>query len=276
MAKLKGFDKTLFVITSIALLVIICVAGRYISVFSPNVLVDQEKWGQFGDYFGGVLNPIFSFFAFVAVLYTLRTQIEDNKEGERRHDEQLREQRLFQLIGLMNQNAINTKCATSNPSEYVFGHQAQHHVLIKLMNTLSRIARQEISPVPSDLERFETLAYAYKTWRKTYWASVGSYVDSVFLVLGFILEERSSVNFKNFALKALRVQLSESERLLLWYSAMFNAEYVIYLDPLLQSGFLDDHAGSLDDQIKPMREKMIPCSRLWSHKELEKRQTNHK
>lgn len=49
-----------------ALFVILCVAGKYVSVFSTHILNDQEKWGQFGDYFGGVLNPILSFFAFVA------------------------------------------------------------------------------------------------------------------------------------------------------------------------------------------------------------------
>lgn len=258
-----------------ALIVIACVAGKYISVFSTYVLNDQEKWGQFGDYFGGVLNPILSFFAFIALLVTLRTQFVANEASERRHDEQLREQRLFQLVGLMNENALSTKIVTlayvgSTPDEYAFGHQAQHYALGNLRDSLSRRVRAAISP-STDLQLFESVERAFKKWRRTNWPSIGLYVDSVFLVLDFILREKSSENFKRFALKTLRVQLSESERLLLWYSAMFTAEYSIYLIPLRQFGFVDDHDGSLDDLIKPWREKMIACSLLWSNIELQKR-----
>jgi len=258
-----------------ALFVILCVAGMYVSVFSTYILNDQEKWGQFGDYFGGVLNPVLSFFAFIALLVTLRMQLVANEDGERRHNEQLKEQRLFQLIGLMNENALSTKIrADEFDSAEAIGHEALHYSLVNLRSSLSRLARIEHDPVISDLELFQTLEYKFKVWRKYYWPAIGLYVDSVFLVLDFILREKSSDSFKQFSLRALRVQLSESERLLLWYSAMFTAEYVIYLEPLQQSGFIDDYEGSLDDQIKPWRERMIQCSRLWSHIEIEKRSTN--
>jgi hypothetical protein len=279
MSKLKELDKVLFLVTVTALSVIVIVAGRYIWEFSLNVLSEQDKWGQFGDYFGGVLNPIFSFFAFVAILYTLRTQIEANEEGERRHIEQLREQRLFQLIGLMNENAQSTKMLTTayvgaKPDEYVYGHQAQHHAAMNLRDSLSRRVRISDQINNSDMDIFESAEDAFRKWRKDKWPSMGLFLDSVFLALAFILKEQSSEDFKRFSLGVLRVQLSESERLMLWYVAMFTAEYVIYLEPLLHAGFMDDHEGSLDDRIKPWREKMIACSRIWSHIELEKRSTN--
>jgi hypothetical protein len=258
-----------------AFIVILCVAGRYVTVFSTYIVNDQEKWGQFGDYFGGVLNPILSFFAFLALLITLRTQFVANEASERRHDEQLVEQRLFQLIGLMNENALSTKIVATEaaglaPAVFAHGHQAQHSALIQLRVDLAKRLRTQISG-SNDLEIFESAERKFKEWRRFNWPSVGLYVDSVFLVLDFILREKSGEDFKIFALRMLRVQLSESERLLLWYSAMFTAEYVVYLDILLKHGFVDDHDGSLDDQIKPWREKMIQCSRLWSNIELEKR-----
>lgn len=257
---------------------IVGVAGRYVSVFSTYVLNDQEKWGQFGDYFGGVLNPILSFFAFIALLVTLRTQLAANKDGERRHDEQLREQRLFQLIGLMNENALNTKLLTVKyagpkaiPSEYVYGHQAQHHAVMALRDSLARIISicSQIDGV--DMDAFLSAEEKFKKWRTDKWPSIGLYVDSVFLVLDFLLKEAASDSFKNFAINTLRVQLSESERLLIWYSALFVAEYSIYLKPLLLSGFVDDHNGTLDDKIKPWRQKMIVCSHTWSNLELQRR-----
>ncbi|WP_460110355.1 hypothetical protein [Pseudomonas sp. S3_H04] len=36
---------------------------------------DRSDWGAFGDFFGGVLNPIFALFAFFAVLHSLRIQM---------------------------------------------------------------------------------------------------------------------------------------------------------------------------------------------------------
>lgn len=266
-----------------ALIVILGVAGKYVLVFSTYVIPDQEKWGQFGDYFGGVLNPILSFFAFIALLVTLRTQFVASEDGERRHDEQLREQRLFQLIGLMNDNALSTKLRSVNYSaislkvdEYVYGHLAQHHATMWLRDSLATRVRISVQVHTESMDFFESAREKFKEWRMEYWPAVGLYVDSVFLVLDFVLKEKSSASFKNFAVNTLRVQLSESERLLIWYSAMFTAEYSIYLTPLLHSGFVDDHNGTLDDQIKPWREGMIECSLVWSNMEIEKRNTERK
>ena len=36
-----------------------------------------DVWGQMGDYFGGMLNPIFAFASFMALLYTIRIQSEE-------------------------------------------------------------------------------------------------------------------------------------------------------------------------------------------------------
>lgn len=36
-----------------------------------------DVWGQMGDYFGGMLNPIFAFASFLALLYTIRIQSEE-------------------------------------------------------------------------------------------------------------------------------------------------------------------------------------------------------
>lgn len=271
---MKVKNKILIAAALFAFLIVLAVAGRYISVFSTHVLADQEKWGQFGDYFGGVLNPIFSFLAFIALLVTLRAQFTANEDSERRHDEQLREQRLFQLINLMNENALSTKVLTARyigllarPDEYAHGHKALHHSAIILRDELARRVRICAETQHTDMGVFQSLEGKFKNWRKDFWPSVGLYVESVFLVLGFILKENSSESFKRFALGALRVQLSESERLLIWYAAMFTAKYSAYLTPLSALGFVDDHDGSLDDQLKPWRSKLIECSLVWSNGE---------
>ena len=50
----------------------------YIGKFAPpsdfSLSEKTSVWGEFGDYFGGVLNPIFSFLAFTGVLFTVYLQ----------------------------------------------------------------------------------------------------------------------------------------------------------------------------------------------------------
>jgi hypothetical protein len=46
-----------------------------------NFIAQSDKLGQFGDFFGGVLNPLLSFMALLGVLYTIRTQGKELKEA---------------------------------------------------------------------------------------------------------------------------------------------------------------------------------------------------
>lgn len=60
----------------IATLIVPIVA--YVSKFSGNGFSDEpEQWGQMGDFFGGLLNPILAFASFMALLYTIRIQSEE-------------------------------------------------------------------------------------------------------------------------------------------------------------------------------------------------------
>jgi hypothetical protein len=46
----------------------------YVYQFGTTLSTDQEKWAQFGDYLGGVLNPIFALFAFFGLLWSIAKQ----------------------------------------------------------------------------------------------------------------------------------------------------------------------------------------------------------
>ena len=58
--------------------------GRYLTHFNGNLSTDQAKWGTFGDYIGGTLNPILSFISLIALLTTIVLQ---SKELELTRDE---------------------------------------------------------------------------------------------------------------------------------------------------------------------------------------------
>jgi hypothetical protein len=66
----------LFLFAGIAVLLLTVPLTAYIGMFGAQWSRSQEVWGQFGDFFGGFLNPLFALLAFLAVLYNLHLQSE--------------------------------------------------------------------------------------------------------------------------------------------------------------------------------------------------------
>lgn len=46
----------------------------YFAKFAPGLSSNREAWGQFGDYIGGTLNPLFSFLGLIAIVLTYAMQ----------------------------------------------------------------------------------------------------------------------------------------------------------------------------------------------------------
>ena len=232
------------------LILILGVAYRYVSVFSTHVIADHDKWGQFGDYFGGILNPILSFCAFVALVFTLKEQIKANKEGEERHEEQQREQRFFQLVSLLTQSASQISFAQGWRDRVALkGNEATDAIWLDFTaNYLSRV-RTEANL--SDEERFIELHSVFVEWREENWRSVGKFADSFFVVFSYVywvsIRDHS---FSEFAYGYLKANLSENERLLMWYVAMCTREYCRYCTMLKLAWLVNDTDGSLDDPLR--------------------------
>lgn len=62
------------IISCLAFLLVLAVLGYYVSKFGIKPPEDRPSWGAFGDYFGGILNPIFALFAFLSVLWSISVQ----------------------------------------------------------------------------------------------------------------------------------------------------------------------------------------------------------
>ncbi|WP_312491921.1 putative phage abortive infection protein [Pseudomonas cremoris] len=68
---------------------------KYLATFGVATSPSQEVWGQFGDFFGGILNPLLSSLTLAAVLVTMRLQSKELKiaqEENKRANEHLEKQ----------------------------------------------------------------------------------------------------------------------------------------------------------------------------------------
>ncbi len=70
----------IIVLVGISLIIIAISFGSYVHTFPGGFSSNHENWAQFGDFFGGILNPILSFLALLALILTLKMQIESKNE----------------------------------------------------------------------------------------------------------------------------------------------------------------------------------------------------
>ena len=80
--------RVMAVAASIALCLVLGVALIYIDMFGVARSSKPEAWGQFGDYFGGVLNPIFALLAFLGLLWSISIQQRESRAAAKELSEQ--------------------------------------------------------------------------------------------------------------------------------------------------------------------------------------------
>ncbi|MFW1756547.1 putative phage abortive infection protein [Acinetobacter guillouiae] len=61
-------------------LIIVAVIAFYLIMKEVTLTDNAQHWGTIGDFFGGILNPIFALFAFYWLTYSVRLQIKELKE----------------------------------------------------------------------------------------------------------------------------------------------------------------------------------------------------
>ncbi|MEQ9889489.1 hypothetical protein [Pectobacterium zantedeschiae] len=98
---------------TLCLALIIVVWGLYSLNFGVSYLSTQgaDVWGQFGDFMGGVLNPILSFISICLLIHSVRLQLQSNqalmhelKRQEKLENYKKFEMRFFSLIEAQESN----------------------------------------------------------------------------------------------------------------------------------------------------------------------------
>lgn len=74
-------NKLLIIVGTVAGVVFLIPIILYISIHGYHLSDSHELWAQFGDYFGGLLNPIYALLAFLALLYTISLQSAEMRQA---------------------------------------------------------------------------------------------------------------------------------------------------------------------------------------------------
>jgi hypothetical protein len=106
--------KWLLILVLFSVSVAIILIGLYFWKFSGFRLYfweylseKKDEWGQFGDYVGGILNPLFSLIALCALLYTIQLQ------SKEMHDSTLQLQKSAKALELQNNVLVRQQFETT-------------------------------------------------------------------------------------------------------------------------------------------------------------------
>lgn len=94
----------------------------YFFKFGGSLSSDAERWGQFGDYVGGILNAIFGLLAFLAILLTIRLQLQELREN-RLETRRAELQRVIQSLGTDLQTVLAKPVTCETP--WIWGNRPE-------------------------------------------------------------------------------------------------------------------------------------------------------
>lgn len=206
-------------LVAVPTLLALAVLVAYVVNFHDRAISDTvERWGQTGDYFGGVLNPILAFASLLAVCYTLWLQFANATRTARFNAVQKLEALLFELLQLHRQNLDSIDLWDNENKRETRGRDCLAIFLKWIAANHQR--QQQSTPDEKSLEEAYRVFYEDRG-RK---ADVGHYFRNLYHIFKYIAESSllSGAEKTKYA-KLVRAQLSMPETALLFYNALHRA-----------------------------------------------------
>lgn len=180
--------------------------------------------GQTGDYFGGILNPILSFLAFMGVLYSIQLQRSDLAENEKQTTRQFEnaerqrfETTFFQML-TVHDSIVNSLDLRKNGAPTSSGRDCFKAYHQRLLGQY-RAAKQEGPDDP-----VARIKVAYAVFWKENRQDLGHYMRFLFNFIRYVDEAEiprmasDSVDPRTKFIRVLRSQISDYELAILFYN----------------------------------------------------------
>jgi hypothetical protein len=221
-----GLGKS-FAIALLALFVLACLIVGITAYVGYNNVKTYTDLGPWGDFFGGTLNPILTFFSFVGVLLTIALQkIEMNLTREElgrsanalelqiaTTRQQTFDSTFFQMLSLHN-NIVNSIDLVEKQT----GIRTQGRDCFRTFYTrLTKIYRENQKKGQKNHSDEKILDLSYRIYWKEVQLELGHYYRYLFNMIRFVKQNSPD---DTFYIKLIRSQLSDQELLLLFYNCL--------------------------------------------------------
>lgn len=237
----KNILKILIFMVVLAAIGGVIVISFYWAFFNGSIEADNGKWGTFGDYFGGTLNPILSFLALIAVLLTIVLQNKELKITRKEMAEsglalqfESFEKNFFEMLRLhvfiVDDLTLEVEIVevTSGPT-FEPGHSTTKPSQIKgracfkyLRDELqvfydAEILGKKITPI----EHSQYIKLSYTQFAEKYEHKIGHYFRFLYRVFKHINESKLDEKQKKHYSGITRALLSSNELALLFYDCFY-------------------------------------------------------
>jgi len=211
-----------------AIICVIMTIYSYIEYFPGPITSDHNKWGTFGDFIGGTLNPILSFLAFIALLITIILQTQElslstkelasSAKALRDQSSSLKiqnfESTLFRMVGLHNDIVKDMDLRKIDGNDIIEqGRDCFRIIYKRFRNTVKENRRKRKYSDESAL-----INSAYDEFFKKYQAEIGHYYRNLYNLIKFVKE--SEIENKKRYTNIVRAQLSSYELSVLFYNCI--------------------------------------------------------
>ena len=176
----------------------VVILGFYFGNFHGGLSTENGVWGTFGDYVGGILNPLIAAFAFylIAKTYELqKTELEETRKLlEDSRDTQDKQLKIAALTTLLKSNLTNISILQSEKSTLLgkFIASDEDKILVSRFNELGYFGR-----LPESDEYWEE----YKELLEEIKGKKGKYYFSIILKVGDVEDEIRVLKGDNERLK---------------------------------------------------------------------------
>lgn len=238
---------TVVIVAIFAAVFIVGALGAYWFHFGmgPGRITNElSRWGQTGDFFGGVLNPVFGFLTVILLLRTLQQTERSLKQSEeelklsreemKRSADALSEQSkdlkqqtfertFFDLLRLYNEIVDGFIIKQDGLSRLMEGSERAPDIgrdaLLIYCRQFKKRLRSYMQENP-DKELLEAINLIWFEFYKDKQNQLGHWFRSLYNILKFV--DQSQINNKKFYADLLRAQLSSPELLCIFYNSNSN------------------------------------------------------
>lgn len=226
----------------------IAAVSTIISAISVFIIIHAIAWfyakspaeslGQTGDFFGGILNPILTFFTFVGVLTTVFLQrqelAETRRELSRQADaletqleaigKQNFESTFFQMMSFHNENVLQVK-AQSDFNGMILTGRGAFRVFYEDLERRYR-NDQEVSGNHSAAGQISSIERSYQSYWKDHRQELGHYYKFLFNLVRLVDNANAALVSQNSEdkrweyVRLIRAQISDFELVLLFYNCI--------------------------------------------------------
>ncbi|MEO9332436.1 putative phage abortive infection protein [Pseudomonas guguanensis] len=235
-------DKYAIIILAIAVISCTGVLVTYFSIFNGPLSTSTSKWGEFGDFFGGTLNPIFGALSLMAILGTLLIQSRELshstralKDQSNHLDLQAFENTFFSLIRLNADTVKNLTLEDSENNETHTGRGAFKILCQRLSLTYERIKKYE----SHGMDEKEIVLQTSQEFSNKNGRFCINYLNGIERILDFINNRCPQKTSKETYLKILISQLSNYELFILLYYSV-SAENQLNNEKLKKINFFEN------------------------------------